>query len=63
MYRGAVRHYIHDDALGAANVISNASGTVAEVVLYLCGHEFDAETGRDRVDLWPARGGGSSWCR
>ena len=27
-------YYIHDDALGATNVISNASGTVAEVLDY-----------------------------
>ena len=27
-------YYIHDDALGGANVLSNASGTVAEVIEY-----------------------------
>jgi RHS repeat-associated protein len=30
----AAVYYIHDDALGGANVLSNASGTVAEVIEY-----------------------------
>ena len=32
--QGLQVYYIHDDALGGTNVISNASGTVAEVLDY-----------------------------